>query len=469
MRVAVFLAVAATAAFVAGPAVPERSEAERDLRGVLAVRSGRVVARENAGNLFVPASVVKLVVAAAALHHLGPDHRRETTLVVSGAPEDGELSGDLVVRAAGDPTWNDAFDREAPYAALRDLAAQVRGRGIRRVGGALVVDASLFAGPAVPPSWTAADRSLWYGAPVSALAIDENALLVRLAPGRAAGAPARVSAPAWFPIVNRTVTVGSERQGRGTVLFVPSTAGQGLVVEGEYPLGEPAYAVRASVPAPDEHAGRALLAALADAGVEVAGGVRVAAAPPPVPDETVLARHASPPLAETLERLLRVSHNWYAEMLARVLAAEVRGSGRLDVALDVEADFLKNVVGLPEGSFALADASGLSPESLFSPEAAVALLGWIHRQPWRRALLDALARPADGTLRSWGSLPPLAAKTGTMRHTVAIAGALDPEADSPTFFVVFVNHRLGDRRAARREIATLLRAWARARTDRTGP
>src|SRR5688572_23602321 len=57
--------------------------ANRDFRGYLAVRAGQVIGAENAVQLFTPASVLKLVVSAAALHHLGPGHRRVT--LISGA------------------------------------------------------------------------------------------------------------------------------------------------------------------------------------------------------------------------------------------------------------------------------------------------------------------------------------------------------------------------------------------------
>ena len=389
----------------------QEPRAARQLRGFVAVRAGKVVASENASRLFVPASVAKLFVAAAALHHLGPDHRRVTTVVAAPVGEGGVLEGDLVLRASGDPTWNRSFHRGDALHPVRKLARQVRESGVVRIRGALVVDASVFAGRQWAPGWPIAERALWYGAPVSALAVDENVFSVRLAPGPAVGAPARVVATSWFPIENRSLTVGQERHEKGSIEIVPSTSGPGLVVTGEYPISEPAYSVRASVPAPDEHAGRAFLASLTRAGVAVDGGLRVSRSAVRLAEEREVARFVSPSLAEVLGRVLCVSHNWYAEMLARILGREIGGDGRLDVGLAVVGQFLEREVSLPKGAFYLEDASGLSPDNLVTPEAVAALLLHAHRQPWSALFIGALASGGDdGTLRGWPGFPPRSAQ-----------------------------------------------------------
>ncbi|MEM8962214.1 MAG: D-alanyl-D-alanine carboxypeptidase, partial [Acidobacteriota bacterium] len=55
---------------------------------------------------FVPASVTKLIVTIAALERLGPEHRVITEARTDAALEQGVLSGDLVIRGGGDPTWS---------------------------------------------------------------------------------------------------------------------------------------------------------------------------------------------------------------------------------------------------------------------------------------------------------------------------------------------------------------------------
>ena len=80
-------------------------------------------------------------------------------------------------------------------------------------------------------------------------------------------------------------------------------------------------------------------------------------------------------------------------------------------------------------------------------------------QTWGETLIAALPGPGEGTLEFWPRLPPVAAKTGTLRHTVALAGILEPASDAPVIFCYFINHHPEQRAAARREIADALGRW----------
>ncbi len=454
----------ALVAVLAALACPALASPDRGFRGCLAVRGERVIAEENAGRLFTPGSVHKLLVTAAALHHLGPGHRVTTAVAADGEIRGGALGGDLVVVAAGDPTWNERFFEHDPRAPLRSLARQLRRRGIRRVEGDLVVDASRFPGRGWPLSRPLAELAYAYAAPTSALAVDESSVEVEIAAGRRVGDPGALrplGTASAFEWVNRIVTAPRERHEKGTVDFFPAWQGRTVVVRGEYPVSEPPYRVRVSVPRPDLFAAEILRRVLEEEGIAVAGSVEVATRPRR-PAGAEMAEIRSPPLAEILEPILADSHNWYAEMLLRLLAAEVHGAGRDDEGLALVERFLVDEVGLAEGSFVLDDASGLSPYDLLSPEAVVGLLGWVRRQPWHGVYVAALAAPGHGTLRAWGRLPPaLAAKTGTLRQTQALAGYLEPQSPEPVIFACFLNHREEESHGGlRAELAARLRRWA---------
>ncbi len=443
---------------------------ERGFRGFLAIRGAEVLASENTRRLFAPASVAKLVVAAAALHHLGPEFRVITRVRATGRLSGATLDGDLVIEAAGDPTWSRRFFDSDPRKPLRDLARQLRHRGLRRVTGDLVVDVHRFPGRAYALSRPLSEIAFGFAAPTSALAIDENAVTVEIAPGRRVGEPGTASIAGdagGLRIEGTPHTVSRQRHGKGTVDFRPLWGSPVIHVRGEYPISEPSYRIEVAVPDADRYAGQALAVELRREGIELAGEVKVSRQPAMSADQSpgpVVAAFQSPQLAEMLEPILTDSSNWIAEMLLRVVAAEVLGEGRDDEGLELERRFLEEEVGLPPEAFRLDDASGLSPYNLLSPEAVVGLLRWVLRQPWRRPFIDALARPGTGTLEVWRGLPSsLAAKTGMIRDTVALAGYLEPADSSgrgePIVFACFLNHRPGDRGALRAEIARLLRNW----------
>jgi len=118
-------------------------------RGWLAVAGERQLDSHRADELFVPGSVLKLVVVATALHHLGLDYRVVTELRPAGRWVEGTLVGDLVWVAAGDPTWNHLLFPDDPHLPLRQMAGRLKDRGLRRVEGDLVIDLSHFPGRGV--------------------------------------------------------------------------------------------------------------------------------------------------------------------------------------------------------------------------------------------------------------------------------------------------------------------------------
>ncbi len=471
LRRFVLIALAVLASLPAPrPSAAQPPDADRAYRGYLAARLGaggelEVLDALHAEQLFVPASVLKLLTAAAALEYLGAEYRWVTRLHAQGAVDGGVLDGDLVVEPGADPTWGQFFDAGAagPLAAL---AAQVRARGIERVTGDLVVDTARFPGRLHPVDRGYDDLPYRHGTPAAGLAVDEATLAVRVAPGVALGAPARAAAPEGLEIVNRTTTVGSDRHGAGTLDFIPLWGADTLLLRGEYPISESSFLVPASDPVPARRAAQRLRDALHEAGVTVAGSVRLAAQPDPgSAPASVLAELRSPPLAELLPHVLTRSHNWYADTLALTLGLEVAGSGRFDDGVEVIADFATGLRAAGESAPAaawLVDGSGLSPANLVAPATVVRLLAHAAGRPWGRTLVAALPGPGEGTLAAWPRLEPVAAKTGTLRHTVALAGLLDPQSDTPVVFCYFVNHHTAPRAAARREIAAALRRWRAA-------
>lgn len=430
-------------------------------RGYVAMRGGQVLAEENADHFFTPASVNKLFVAAAALEQLGPDFRVETEIALLGELSRGELQGDLVVRAAGDPTWNARVAGRAT-AVPDELARQLAAAGLRRVRGHIRVDASRFPGRASPATRAIAEMPLGYGAPSSGLAVDENTVKVEIAPGRVKGEPASVRflGPDYgIELRSEMITAGRERDGKGTVEIQPVWLERKITLRGEYPLSEPPYQLDLAVPDGDLHAGIALREALERAGIHVEKGAEVSRLP--LPPGKVVARWRSAPLADWLPLLLTESQNWYAEMLLRLLAAQV-GEGRSDEGLRLVKEMLEQEVGVEPGSVFFDDASGLSPFNLTTPRAVARLLEWSLGRPWKDSFVKALATPGKGTLAAWPALPAgLAAKTGTLQNALGLAGYLDPRAARPTVFVIFWGQSPAARGDLRRDIAALVARWAR--------
>jgi D-alanyl-D-alanine carboxypeptidase/D-alanyl-D-alanine-endopeptidase (penicillin-binding protein 4) len=125
-----------------------------------------------------PASTMKLLTAAAALHLMGPNSRITTSVVDKGRRADGTHL--IVLKGGGDPLLtlrsSAASSKRPELAGLRQLAhlsaRALKAEGVKRVH--LRFDSSLFSKPGRASSWKRSYAT--FQAPVSALWTDEGML-----------------------------------------------------------------------------------------------------------------------------------------------------------------------------------------------------------------------------------------------------------------------------------------------------
>ena len=394
--------------------------------------TGDTVFEINSDRLFVPASNAKLFTTALGLARLGPEHRFHTSVVSGGEPDtDGRIAGALTLVGGGDPNLS---GRELPYRAssppgdglqaIEDLAAQVAARGVRRVDGDIVGDDSVYSFEPYPDGWGLDDAVWEYGAPVSALTINDNAFTLKILPGD----PARISIdpPLEFYQIDNQVRPGAPRR----IHIERDPGSRQLRIWGTLPLKDPGYSEILAIHDPALYAAAALRDALSRRGVVVrgeavarhAGGGGTAG--PPAGIE--LARRDSAALIEDLRVTAKVSQNLHAELILRAVALARRGTGTLDAGLEEMRGFLKET-GVVRGEFQSSDASGLSRLNLVTPAAIVKLLRFMYRSPQRENWLGLLpVGGEDGTLRLRLRNTPAAgrirAKTGSLTHVTALSG-----------------------------------------------
>ena len=144
---------------------------------VLDATTGAVLWSAHPDVALAPASVTKLLTAAAALVALGPEDRPVTSVLTTGTVAGGRLAGDLVLRGGGDVLL--AADGSAAWparASLDQLVASLKAAGITRVDGRIVADGSLFGGSTTASSWDPSYVAGGSVAPVTALGVDEAGL-----------------------------------------------------------------------------------------------------------------------------------------------------------------------------------------------------------------------------------------------------------------------------------------------------
>src|SRR6185436_16729135 len=177
---------------------------------VVSLDTGRVLFEENAQKLLRPASNMKMYTVAAGLDRLSPDYRFLTSVYASARPNSsGVVHGNLTIYGRGDPSLAARFNGGDYYKGINDLAAQIVSTGVKRVEGDLVGDETYFSGAQYGSGWNWEDLQWWYGAEVSSLTVNDNALDFSVKPGADVGAPAVISTGPPDPlltIVNKVVT-----------------------------------------------------------------------------------------------------------------------------------------------------------------------------------------------------------------------------------------------------------------------
>jgi D-alanyl-D-alanine carboxypeptidase/D-alanyl-D-alanine-endopeptidase (penicillin-binding protein 4) len=345
------------------------------------------------------------------------------------------------------------------------MVEELKGYGVRRVDGDVVVDQRFYDEQTTPPAFEQQPNE-WAGfrAPVSAVALDENCITMTVRPSSAGGAARVDFDPPGFVDVDGSIKTA---QGGGADTVELGLAGNGPRMSAHVSgaIAGDSRLVRYTRRAEDPRllAGYALKSLLEKADVKVSGDVKLGTA-----RGHTLARHASEPLSSLLYSLGKQSDNFYAEMIFKTLSGEgkTRPAKSADSA-DVVMKWLSSV-GASDAGLTVKNGSGLFDANRVTAWSTVQLL----RAAWRDPELqpEFVAQLAvggvDGTLhrRFHQELTRrrVRAKTGTLDDVIALSGyVLRDGGRGPIAFSVFFNHVAGKQDGARHAADRLVDLVAR--------
>ena len=511
LRVAVLLLSCTAAAATVGDALDEipLDESVRQLReqlrnlvessgrrsgryGVLALSldTGDTLYDSGARDMLAPASNMKLLTTAAALHYLGPDFRYQTFLLADGPIEEGRLKGNLVLYGTGDPGFSDVF---RGIDLLEALADSLRRAGVDVVEGDVVGDGSFFSGPLLGEGWDPRDLNDAFAAPSSALSFDENVVTLRVAPSVVGRRPIIHTIPSGADLpMEVTARTGGNR---GRVRVSREDPSEPISIYGSLsPTGRDVWR-QITVFDPPRFAASVFRSVLEERGIRVTGDVNTIAdaasspvtarsvwAPALDPKRTgprVIASHQSPPLLEYLQIVNKKSHNLFADLTLKTIGRIVVGEGSYTAGSDVVRRFLAAEVKTDTVGVVIHDGSGLSGLSRVSAAVFVDVLKHMSRTAlwdlyWEtlpeagnpRELRRMYRTPAAGNLR---------AKTGTIKRVSALSGLVRSANGERILFSILANNVPSTGRAKRVEdrigvrLASFERPFTTSAPDRVEP
>ena len=442
---------------------------------VISLDTGKTLFEHNAQKLFSPASNSKLFTVALALERLGPDYRVKTSLYAQSKPDpSGTLASDLIVFGRGDPCITARLYGGDIKRALQPFVAALTNAGVKRIAGDLVGDESYFRGPIYGSGWTWEDMETAFGAELSALTINDNAVQLTIRPGERAGTPCKIAlspATPFLSLSNRAVTANPGQ--KRTIHFERSSKENVLFVSGQLASDDKGYTEDWPVHNPALLFVSLFRETLARNGIQVAGSTRSSnwldrEANPIATDQMVeLGSVSSLSVAEWAKETLKPSQNLYADLVLAQVGEKARQarlspnqtSEELGIAelgkFLVQAAIKRDEVLFDEGS-------GLSRNNLATPKATVALLEFAARRPWAEVFLRALpVAGVDGTLRErmkgTAAEGKVRAKTGTLRWVSSLSGHVTAAGGERLVFSVILNryHSADPNRPARAEVDAL--------------
>lgn len=455
--------------------------------------SGRQIYALNDHQYFHPASNCKLFTTAATLALFQPDTRWRTTVTTTGAiSPNGTLHGDVILHGSGDPTLS---SRVYPYnghtvrqpdalTAFENMADQLVKDGIHRIDGNIIGDDTWFVDEPYGTGW-ALDDIIWdYGAPISALTINDNIAYLNIVPAGAPGLPNEPGATPqkfvtptgtedveWNPptpyyhLDNETTLLHS---GIGRVGLDRAPGSHTVRLYGN--IDQNGFHAGLAIIDPAKYAAATFAMLLRQRGIQVTGVARahhllstntghfrervnqpIALHPvndtvlgPPTDGAHVLASYVSKEtLAQDLKVTLKVSQNLHAELYLRDLGRYEAGDGSLAEGARVVHQFAIDAGVNPTG-FIFFDGSGMSHDDIVSPHAITTLLAYASHQSWGGIYRNALpVGGVDGTLSDRFTSPAMRgrvdAKTGTLDEDNALSGYVKSRSGRTFVFSILCN------------------------------
>ena len=414
---------------------------------ILQADTGDEVYKHNARELMIPASNMKIITGAAALHYLGPDYVYKTRVGLSGNA--------LVVIGSGDPLLGDEktdarYGRE-PGWIFKDIANALKTKGIGTIEG-IIVDSSVFDNEPVHPSWLADDLNRWFACEVSGLNYNDNC--IKISAKNIGGKVAVFVEPqtSFVSLINKVVPIS---QGSGAVGTYRNRHPNRLTVHGECKDEVGPFDV--AIERPAAYFGFLLYEHLAEADIDAKGELV----------EKTLEKGAnfvpliefSTPLADCLARCNKNSLGLVAEAMLKTVAAMSnpdKKNGSWERGRQVLSQYLLEL-GIDKSQFYIDDGSGLSRQNELTAYAITTVLSDIYKgKNWQMYKYSLAVGGIDGTIERYFKddkyKGKIRGKTGYMSGVRSLSGVAETDRGD-YIFSVLSNNTNGQTRTVIHKIA----------------
>lgn len=419
---------------------------------VIPVKKDTIIAEYNSATSLVPASTLKIVTTGAALSLLGKDFRFETKLQYDGVFDTitGILKGNLYITGGGDPTLESEYfkDKKDSLSTTDRWANFLKYKGLKKIEGAIIGDASIFDDNMVPPQWVWGDIGNYYGAGACGLAYHDNKYKLFLKSGATGSSTTVVKTEPHvegLQLINDVTSAGSD----DNAFIYGAPYSNYRKIQGTIPANRNNYDIEGAIPDPALFCAQSLERSLKALDIIVTANpttVRVLKESDmytPLPKKTLFTNY-SPPLSDIVYWTNLKSNNLYAEHLLKYLASTENGIGRENEGTEFITSYWKKK-GVDVGGFFMNDGCGLARSNVITTKTEAQILRVMAREKNFKAFYDSF--PVAGKSGSLGNLCEgtlaennLCAKSGYITRARGYAGYVKNKKGEMLCFSVLANN-----------------------------
>lgn len=379
------------------------------------LRTGNIIAQNEASKALVPASIQKAITTATALTILGPTFTFKTPVFLYGTKKESTWEGNLVIESCGDPTIDSGlFKNRAPL--YRTIINGLKNEGISEITGKIIIYEPLL-NPGQNPCWEIEDTPWAYGAGLYGFNFMDNSYKLWPATGKT---------EPFIPDLHLTVIKSQNND------LWQGVNSNDLIVYGK-DVKNLKWRVTPAMNNPALVFQYLLKDKLEEAGIKILGKE--------TNDENsqlLVCEYTSPIITEILKQLMHESHNLFAEGMLRAIAP---GESRMS-ALKKEITKLQEL-GIKTNYNKISDGSGLARDNRSQPQFISAVLEAMAKGEYATLYLSTFPKVGlEGTVKNLLAKTSLkgklALKSGSMGGIQCFAGYKLDAQEKPTHTVIIM-------------------------------
>ena len=331
---------------------------------------------------------------------------------------------------------------------MQKWATQLKARGVKKIEGAVIGDASIFEDNMVPSQWIWGDMGNYFGAGACGLTYHDNKYTILFKSGNAGSPTAINKIKPNIPdlqITNDVTSGGSD----DNAFIYGSIYSNYRVAQGTIPSNKNNYEVDGSIPDPALFCAQELERALKDVGITISQKANTIRTLKELSDYTVTSKKTlftnySPTLDKIVYWTNLKSLNLYAEHLLKYLCYKKTGIGRETEGTMIITNFWKDK-GVDVSGFFMNDGCGLARANVITTKTETQVLRLMTLDKNYKAFYESL--PIAGKSGSMGTLCEgtcaennMRAKTGYITRARGYAGYVKNKKGEMLCFSLLANN-----------------------------